>query len=40
LQSFLNHHPETAGGLLLHGGTDIRYLGEKITAVPWSRLTG
>jgi len=28
------------GGILLHGGQQIRRLDEKIVAVPWSLLTG
>jgi hypothetical protein len=28
------------GGILLHGGQQIRRLHEKIVAVPWSLLTG
>ena len=40
LRTFLGDHPEAAGGLLLHTGTEIRRLGEKIMAVPWSMVTG
>jgi predicted AAA+ superfamily ATPase len=40
LTTFLSDHPEAAGGLLLHGGTEIRRLGERIMAVPWTLVTG
>jgi uncharacterized protein len=40
LKAFLSDHPDAIGGLLLHGGTEIRWLGEKIMAVPWTMVTG
>lgn len=40
LRAFLDEYPEAAGGLLLHGGREIRRLGEKIVALPWTVLTG
>ena len=40
LVQFLAEHPLAAGGLLLHGGQEIRRLGEKIVALPWTMLTG
>ena len=40
LQAFLEGHPESSAGLLVHSGTQIRRLGEKILAVPWTVLTG
>jgi predicted AAA+ superfamily ATPase len=40
LRRFLAEHPETTGGLLLHGGQAIRRLDEKIVAVPWTMVTG
>jgi len=40
LTAFLDDHPDTVGGLLLHGGTEIRWLGERIMAVPWTMVTG
>lgn len=40
LNAFLSHHPDAAGGLLLHGGTEIRRLGERILAAPWTMVTG
>lgn len=40
LNAFLSHYPDAAGGLLLHGGTEIRRLGERILAAPWTMVTG
>jgi uncharacterized protein len=40
LKAFLADHPDAVGGLLLHGGTEIRWLGEHILAVPWTVVTG
>ena len=40
LKAFLADHPDAVGGLLLHGGTEIRWLGEHILAVPWTMVTG
>ena len=40
LQAFLSDHPDALGGLLLHGGTETRRLGERILAVPWTLVTG
>jgi predicted AAA+ superfamily ATPase len=40
LKAFLTAHTDAVGGLLLHGGKDIRRLGEKIIAVPWTMITG
>ena len=40
LQSFLGEHPGAAAGLLLHSGSGIKRLDEKILAVPWTALTG
>jgi len=40
LQAFLAEHPNASGGILLHGGREIRRLDEKITAVPWTMMTG
>lgn len=40
LKAFLTAHTDAVGGLLLHGGMDIRRLGEKIIAVPWTMITG
>lgn len=40
LQAFLTEYPETVAGVLLHGGREIRQLDERITAVPWTMVTG
>lgn len=40
LQAFLAEYPEAVGGVLLHGGQEIRQLDERITAVPWTMVTG
>jgi uncharacterized protein len=40
LRAFLSDHPEASSGLLLYGGTDIRRLGERIVAAPWTMVTG
>lgn len=40
MQAFLAEYPEAAGGVLLHGGREIRRLDERITAVPWTMITG
>ena len=40
LQAFLAEYPEATGGILLHSGREIRRLDEKITAAPWTMITG
>jgi len=40
LRSFLQAHPNAQGGILLHGSREIRYLDERIIALPWTLLTG
>jgi predicted AAA+ superfamily ATPase len=40
LKAFLADHPDAIGGLLLHNGVEIRWLGENILAVPWTLVTG
>lgn len=40
LVKFLAEHPQAVGGILLHGGSQIRRLDERIVAIPWSLLTG
>jgi predicted AAA+ superfamily ATPase len=40
LITFLADHPDASGGLILHGGTEIRWLGKRIMAVPWTMVTG
>ncbi len=40
LQTFLHHHPQAVGGLLLHNGSEIRRLDRNILAIPWTMITG
>ncbi len=40
LRKFLGDHPQSVGGIILHGGSDIRRLGENIMAFPWTMITG
>jgi hypothetical protein len=40
LRFFLEEYPEAVGGLLLYNGREIRRLGEKILAVPWTMVAG
>ncbi len=40
LRAFLEDHPGASGGMLLYGGSEVRRLGERIVAVPWTMLTG
>jgi predicted AAA+ superfamily ATPase len=35
LRTFLEEYPEWPGGLLLHGGSEVLLLGERIVAAPW-----
>lgn len=40
IRAFLADHPDAVGGLILHSGGEIRWLGERIMAVPWTMITG
>jgi predicted AAA+ superfamily ATPase len=40
LRKFLAVQPETVGGLLVHCGSEVRRLDEKIIAIPWTLLAG
>jgi predicted AAA+ superfamily ATPase len=40
IRAFLSDHPDAIGGLILHSGTVLRWLGERILAVPWTMITG
>jgi predicted AAA+ superfamily ATPase len=40
LHTFLDEYPEASGGLLLYGGRDVRRLGERVVALPWTMITG
>ena len=38
LNTFLAQHPQAVGGILVYMGSEIKYLREKIMAVPWECL--
>ena len=38
LRSFLEAHPHAQGGILLHQGDSVRYLHDRILAIPWTML--
>ena len=40
IRAFMADHPDATGGLVLHGGNEIRWLGERILAVPWTMIAG
>lgn len=40
IRAFLSDHTDAVGGLVLHGGDEIRWLGDQILAVPWTMITG
>jgi predicted AAA+ superfamily ATPase len=40
LRLFMEEYPETTAGLLVHAGGEVKHLGEKILAVPWTALAG
>ena len=40
LRAFLQEHPTASAGLLLHSGTSVVRLDEKIVAAPWTMVTG
>jgi uncharacterized protein len=40
LQAFLEEHPSAKAGLLMHTGREVKRLGQKILAIPWTMLTG
>jgi predicted AAA+ superfamily ATPase len=40
LQTFLEQHPDSSGGLMIYGGNEIRRMGENILAIPWTVITG
>ncbi len=40
LRRFLGDQPDASGGLILYGGREIRRISERISAVPWTLLTG
>lgn len=40
LRRFLEAHPRAVGGVLLHGGSAIRRLDDRLIALPWSLVAG
>lgn len=40
LRQFAQEYTQASGGILLHGGANIRRLDENIVAIPWTELTG
>lgn len=40
LQTFLLEYPETVIGIVIYSGNEVKYLGEKIIAVPWGVFAG
>jgi predicted AAA+ superfamily ATPase len=40
IKSFMEEYPETSLGIIIYTGNEIKYLGEKILAVPWTDFTG
>jgi hypothetical protein len=40
LRLFLREHPQAVGGALIHRGSEIRRLDERIIAIPWTMVTG
>ena len=38
--AFLDEDPTASAGLLVHQGSEIKLLGDKILAIPWTLLTG
>jgi len=35
IKSFLQEYPETSIGIIIHTGNEVKYLGQKILAMPW-----
>ena len=40
LRVFMDEHPKTAAGILVHSGRAVKRLDEKIVALPWTMLAG
>lgn len=40
IKSFLEEYPETSTGVIIHTGNEVKYLGQKIVAMPWTMFTG
>jgi len=40
LRTFMREHPETSAGVVVHAGSEVRRLAEKVVALPWAILAG
>jgi len=40
LRAFLADHPDASGALIVYCGDEVRRLGERIVAVPWTLVAG
>lgn len=40
LRAFMDEHPKTAAGILVHSGRAVKRLDEKIIAIPWTMIVG
>jgi len=40
IKSFLEEYCETSIGIIIHTGNEVKYLGQKILAMPWIMFTG
>jgi predicted AAA+ superfamily ATPase len=40
LRIFLEEYEEAKAGILIHSGPEVKYLGDKIVAVPWTYVAG
>lgn len=38
IRAFLDDHPQALGGILLHQGTEVRFLSRNIIALPWTMI--
>jgi predicted AAA+ superfamily ATPase len=40
LRTFMREYPETSAGVVVHAGSEVRRLAEKVVALPWAILAG
>ena len=40
MRLFIEEYPETTAGVLIHAGNEVRWLHDKIIAIPWFTLAG
>ena len=40
MRSFLEEYPEALIGIVIYTGSEVKYLGRKILAIPWSAFSG